>query len=187
MNILKTLGLLKEKDTRYVDSGMELLCKLIVTLDLTDWKDLLPIYTEEEIDIIDNGLTAFQRTANDVIGGKAVFHPNAISGIQRKVIADALSELADRKCGYSNELQKNWKNYASTYLKAWSANLSPLVLLNLGELLIKAGYKTEAKSVFQVVLLFPTYAETYYDGNPKANDLVKRITNDAKDRLNDLA
>jgi len=185
-------GLGKKMNKIYVDSGMALLHKLIITFNLPDWKELLPTYTEEEIEAINKSLSDFQKTADEVIGGSAIIHPEVVPTIQSKLASDALSELAD-KWKYSDELQTHWKDYVSTYLKAWAGNLSPLTLLNLGDLLVAAGHQIEAKNVFQLLLLFPTYADTYFYENPNARDLVevrrfaKDITNFAKDRLNDLA
>jgi hypothetical protein len=163
-----------------------LLYKLIITFNLPDWKELLPTYTEEELEAINKSRSDFQKTADEVIGGSSIFHPEVVPTIQRNLASDALSELADKKWKYSDELPTNWEACVSTYLKAWAGNLNPLTLLNMGDLLVAAGHQIEAKNVFQLLLLFPTYAETYYNGNPNARDLVKDITNSAKDRLNDL-
>ena len=75
----------------------------------------------------------------------------------------------------------------STYLKAWAAHFDPMALLDLGDLLVRAGYRTEAKEVFQVILLFPTYADTYLYGRQKQKpDVVESIVSSAKESLQEL-
>jgi hypothetical protein len=71
-------------------------------------------------------------------------------------------------------------------LKSWAAQLDPFTLFKLGELLVKAGCRTEAKHVFDVVVLFPTYAEVYYDGEPDLH-FVDGIVNSAKEQIAELA
>jgi hypothetical protein len=47
--------------------------------------------------------------------------------------------------------------------------------MELGELLAKVGYRSEAKEAFRVLLLFPTYAETYFAGE-QSREFVDSIT-----------
>ena len=46
-------------------------------------------------------------------------------------------------------------------------------MIGLADLLTRAGYKTEAKEALQVVLLFPTYANSYFGSDkPEATSLI---------------
>ncbi len=187
MSLLKRiLGMEKKAEKPYIYAGIALIHKLTATLNLSDWKDLLPSYTEEEIEAINKRWSSFQRTANEVAGGDAKFHPEIVSNIQRMVASEALAELAGVTWKFSDELPKNWRQCVSTYLKAWAAHFNPIALLDLGDLLVRAEHRTEAKEVFKVVLLFPTYADTYYAGQQKP-ELVEGITNSAKESLRELA
>jgi hypothetical protein len=187
MGILsKMLGLERKKEKPYIDGGVTLIHKLTATLSLPDWKHLVPTYTEEEVEAINRSWSNFQKTANQAVGGDAKFHPDAAPIIQRTLAAEALAELAEHTWKYSDELPTDWRHCVSTYLKAWAAHFSPLTLLDLGDLLVKAGYRTEAKGVFQVLLLFPTYADTYYAGHQNLLELVQNITDSAKERLREL-
>src|SRR5207253_9126174 len=94
----------------------------------------------------------------------------------------ALNDLTERECEWPDELPPNWRDYASTYLKSWAAILDPLTLLKLGELFVRAGCRTEAKQVFEVILLFPTYADAYYDGEPDLH-FVEGIVNATKEHI----
>lgn len=76
---------------------------------------------------------------------------------QRRVAATALENLARQRWKYSDELPDDWRIAVSTYLKAYASDLSPLVLLEMADLLVMAGYKGEARQVLQVVLLYPSY------------------------------
>lgn len=79
----------------------------------------------------------------------------------------------------------NWRDIASTYLKSWVGNLDPLALQRLGELLVAAGYRTEAAEAFKVILIFPSYANTFYCGQEDPA-LVEKIVNEARDALSSL-
>jgi hypothetical protein len=138
------------------------------------------------VEAINRGLSGFQKTANQVGGGDVNFHPEILPGIQRMLAAEALAEFAGQTWKFSDELPKTWRQCASTYLKAWAAHFDPVVLLDLGGLLLRAGYRTEAKQVFQIVLLFPTYASTYYAGQQNP-ELVESIVDSANRSLRELA
>ncbi|MFH1595162.1 MAG: hypothetical protein ABIG94_02155 [Pseudomonadota bacterium] len=181
----RILGWEKKQDKPYVDAGMAVMHKLITKFNLLDWKDLLPSYTDEEIEAINKRWSRFQRMANNVGGGDVKFHPEILPDLKRMLVGEALAELAGDSWKFSDQLPTNWKECISTYLKAWASYLDPLSLLDLGELLTRAGYLIEAKEVFQVVLLFPTYANTYYAGQQKP-ELVKSIVDSAKESLKDL-
>jgi len=184
--IRRLLGLENKKaDKPYLDAGVALTHRLASTLGLTDWKDLLPTYTEEEIEAINRKQVGFQKMANQVAGAEVRFHSEILPEIQRTLVGGALTDLAGSAWKFSRELPTNWRQCVSTYLKAWSAQLNPLTLLDLGDLLVKAGYPTEAKAVFQTLLLFPTYANTYYGGKEQS-DLVQSITESAMERLSKL-
>jgi hypothetical protein len=180
------LGLENKTAKPYVDAGVALTHKLVTTLNLPGWKDSLPSYNEEEMEAIDRKLSGFQRMANGVDGGVAKFHPKIVPDIQRMLTAEALAELAGDSWKFSDDLPTKWRQCVSTYLKAWASQLSPLVLLDLGNLLVKAGYRTEAKEAFQAVLLFPTYADTYYGTFKDKAELVKNIVDSAKESLREL-
>lgn len=169
----------------YVDAGVALIHRLENSLSLLAWNDLAPTYSAEEMEAIDRKLSSFQKTANHVAGGEARFHPEIIQDLRRTLAAEALAELAGNPWKYSDEIPTNWRDCVATYLKAWAAGLSPLVLLDLGELLERAGCQNEAREAFRVVLLFPSYAHTYYRGQEKPG-LVESIVTRAKESLQEL-
>jgi len=181
----RILGLGKKQEKPYVDAGIAVMHKLITKFNLLDWKDLLPSYTEEETEAINERWSRFQRMANEAAGGDAKFHPEILPDLQKMLVGEALAQLAGDSWKFSDQLPTNWKGCVSTYLKAWASHLDPLSLLDIGELLTRAGYPIDAKEVFQVVLLFPTYADTYYSGQQKL-ELVKNIVDSAKESIDDL-
>ncbi len=175
----------KEKSHPYVDAGVALTFKLPRSLNLPDWNDGLPNYTQEEIDAIESRLSAFQNIANDELSGEAQFHPDVVPRLQRMLAGEALAELAQNKLLFQEEdIPENWENIASTLLKAWASRLDPLTLLELGDLLATVGCKNEAREVVQVVLLFPSYAETLWGKNDP--DLLGRILDQARVTLETL-
>jgi hypothetical protein len=128
------------------------------------------------------------RQANEEAGGPVLFHPEAVGTLQRMQTAEALEALAGEDWLYSDrsELPKDWATRVSTFLKAFACGLNPSCLQQMGELLVQAGYKTEAREAFEVVLLFPTYASTYYGGAPGCEDIVAKTVNRARDSLGKL-
>jgi hypothetical protein len=179
----KLLG--KGKSQPYVDAGMASTFKLCHSLNLPDWNDGLPSYTAEEIAAIDRELSRFQQIANSELGGEAKFHPEVVPALQRLWAGEALTELARKKLMLQSEdTPTDWKPIASTLLKAWASRLDPRTLLELADLLAKVGCKNEAREVLQVVLLFPTYAETLWG---KSDDkLLEGIVCEAKENLRHL-
>jgi hypothetical protein len=167
----KLFGTKKHRSQPYVDWGMQFTLSLIGTFGLRDWQDGLPNYSNEETAEIERALANFQSIADRELGGKALFHPDAVSEIQQPLIAGALEELAGRNWKWADCLPDNWKEICSTYLKAWACNLNPSALLDLAELLSKAGYKGEAKEALQAILFFPTYARTYFAGDARADEI----------------
>jgi hypothetical protein len=182
MGFLKSLFGTGKRQEPYVDAGMALTHKLVTALGLPGWKDLLPVYTQKEVEAINRELSMFQNIANKELGGEARFHPDIVPVLQRTHAAEALMGVAT-SWRYSDELPTNWREYAATYLKAWAGNLSPLALLGLGELLVAAGYPSEAKDAFGVVLLLPTYEG--YSGKEEPG-LVEGMVSSAKEALQDL-
>src|SRR4051794_29370241 len=94
----------KEKSHLYVDAGTALTINLCRSLDLPNWKDGLPTYTEEEIAAIDRGLSQFQKMSNQELGGEVKFHPDAVSEIQRTLAGEALLDLASWE-SHSDDIQ----------------------------------------------------------------------------------
>ena len=176
------LSKLFERRQPYVAAGVQLTNQLVTTLKLPDWTNFEPDYRPDEIEALSDNLSGFQELADKEMGGEAKFHESVAPQITRLLAAQALNDLAARECELPDDLPSNWKDYASTYLKSWAAQLDPFTLYKLGELLTKAGYRNEAKDVFQVILLFPTYAETYYAGEPDLH-FVNEIVNSAQEFL----
>jgi len=181
----RMLGREKSQPKPYIDAGVALIYQLTTSLNLPGWNDGLPNYTPTELEAINQRMSSFQKTANDVAGGEVKFHPEAIPDIQRMLAAEALIELAGDSWKFSNEIPIDWSEYVATYLKAWASSFNPQALMELGELLVKTGHRNEAKETFQVLLLFPTYAETYFAGQ-QTPDLVDSIVNSAKESLKEL-
>jgi hypothetical protein len=130
VGLLKTLlGTEEEKPVKpYLDSGMALTHKLATSLDLSGWKEPQPTYTPDELEAIERRLSSFQRMANEELGGEAKFHPDVAPKIQRMLAGEALRELADSPWKYSDDIPSNWKECVATYLKAWVAQLDPLIM-----------------------------------------------------------
>ncbi|MGB8475946.1 MAG: hypothetical protein WCE61_17840 [Candidatus Acidiferrum sp.] len=174
----------KRKEKPYLDGGMHLLAKLVEVLQLDDWPKLIPQYTEAEQQAIVKQLQDFQQIANEVVGGQATFHPEIIESLRRVQVAQGLQNLAAAGWifGGESDVPEDWKALISTYLKAWASGLDPLCLMEMADLLARAGYQAEARNAFKVVLLFPTYAQEFYGGHD-ASDTVNRIMSDARARL----
>jgi hypothetical protein len=64
--------------------------------------------------------------------------------------------------------------------------LNPDALLQMGEMLSKAGYKTEARESYSVVLLFPTFAHTFFGGSDKTAELTSSIVRQAEEALRNV-
>ena len=174
----------KGKNQPYVDAGTALVFQLIRSLNLSDWNEGLPNYSSEELEVIDRRFSQFQKIANEELGGEAKFHPDALPKIQRMLTGEALAEFAGEQWKFADDVPANWKNLVSIYLKAWTSRLDPQTFLDLGDLLIKAGHQSEAKKIFQAVLLFPTYAKTMWGEDN--DELLNLIIGRAKDSLQDL-
>lgn len=174
----------KGKSQPYVDAGTALTFKLCNSLNLPDWNEGLPNYTQEEVAAIDRELSGFQKRVEQAAGGEVVFHPDVVPQYQRMLAGSALAELARDKLFQSEEIPTDWKPIASTLLKAWVSGLDPQYLLKLGDLLAKVGCKNEAKEVFQAVLLFPTYAKNLWGENN--DELLESIVCEAKENLQNL-
>jgi hypothetical protein len=152
----------------YVDAGVRMTHSLRDSLRLPGWENSLPVYSVEEQEAMAKEAQHDQRLFNEAAGSEIKFHPEIAGEVYRHSAGRGLESLADRKWHLRDELSgfwiepmdecpADWKDAASTYLKAWACNLSPTSLLGLGNLLIKAGYKSEAKQVLSVVALYPTY------------------------------
>jgi hypothetical protein len=189
MGFINKLFGAKKPPQPYVDAGMGLLHNLIQILRLEGWENLLPVYSPAESEVIEAELASFQRMANEQMGGNAVFHPEIIEEIQRPLIATALQDYAARDWRFTEqkELPGDWKLRVSAYLKAWAGGLNPNCLIEMAEMLVKAGYKTEAKNALEVVLLFPSYAHNFFGGSDRSEALANDIVNQTKEKLQTLS
>jgi hypothetical protein len=187
MGFINKLFGAKKPSQPYLDAGMCLLRNLIQSLRLEGWENVLPVYSPAEIEIIEAELASFQQMANEEIRGSAVFHPEIIE-IQRPLIATALQNFAARDWRFAeqNELPTDWRLRVSTYLKAWAGALNPNCLIEMAEMLVKAGYKTEAKTALEVVLLFPSYAPKFFGGSDNSGALTNGIVNRAREKIRTL-
>jgi hypothetical protein len=158
MGILKSLFGKAEAPTKpYVENGRRLAYKLANSLGLVGWSGGIS-YTEKEQRAIENSRREVERDHANVR-----FHPEAgevVTGIYRNYAASALKSLAqaDWIMSASGTLPADWKERLSTYLKSWAADLSPFTMDAVAELLVLAGYKSEAKEAYRVLLEFPNYA-----------------------------
>lgn len=122
------------KIKRYPDAGTRLFAHLIRQFSLPGWSaDLVPTYSEEELEAIQDGLGDFQRTADAQMGGGAQFHPEAATVIQRMITGEELIRYADDIWQFADEIPSDWRVAASAYLKAWASTLSPIALQQLGK------------------------------------------------------
>jgi hypothetical protein len=191
----KLFGSEKRAANPYLEAGCQLIPKIADLLNLTEWRQgKLPGYTPQEVDAINREVDWFQKMADSVAseqvpGSEMLFHPEAIDPVQRMCVATALEDLAGSGWRYSfdeEKLPENWKSDVSTYMKSWVCSPNPIVLLEMAELLARAGHKGEARKALQVVLLFPTYGHDYYCGREGTEQLVNDIVEDAQKGLRNL-
>jgi hypothetical protein len=175
----------KRREKQYLDAGLSLIQKLVTSLNLPGWENLLPVYSPQEMEAIDKRFSNFQAIANKEVGGEAKFNPDAAQTLKRILAAEALAEHARNSWTYAEEIPKSWKNIVATYLKSWASRADPFILLNLAEFLVKSGSIIEAKETLRVILYFPPYADIYYSGNPD-NEMVDKIIKLTKESLEDL-
>ena len=172
----------------YLDAGMALTAKLFNSLDLNDWKNEPISYTPEEVSSIDRELSSFGSIVNDKMGrpaeAQARFHPDVLPHLQRVLIARALEQLAGGSWKYlTPELPYNWRSRCSTYLKAWACYPNPSAIEDVSRLLIRASLKNEARESLQVLLLFPSYARTYFGDKDESGKLTNTIVENAQQAL----
>ena len=157
-------------------AGSRLVWTLAEALPLEDWTaaiqtHALPDYTVEESDAIHRRLRSFQNGFDQFefadSGWAAAFDPEINEPLGRSVTHEALDNLADDGYGPSD-----WKKRTSTYLKAWIAYPNPDVLLKLADLLAKRGCIEEAKRAYEVLLLFPGYAPSFYGNRIKEENAI---------------
>lgn len=167
----------------YVEAGTHVTLRLVQSLSLQGWENGLPSYTQDEMEAINHKLDMFQRMANEKMGGTAVFHPEVAEEIQRRFAAEGLEDLAGLgwKFTAKDTVPEDWKLRVSTYLKAWACKLNPQTFLDMAEMLNRAGYKTEAREAWEVVLLFPSYASRYFGSDNR--ELTNQIVDEAKQAL----
>jgi hypothetical protein len=61
-----------------------------------------------------------------------------------------------------------------------------MVLLQMAELMNRAGCHDQSGKTLQVVLLFPSYAHRYFGGAENTTELVNSIVEDARKSLQKL-
>ena len=179
------IGTAEKPMNPYLAAGIVLTHKLVTSLSLSGWEEPPPKYTPDELEAIERRLSIFQQIANEEPDGEGTFHPSEAPQLERMLAGEALRELANRPWKYSDEIPSNWKECVATYLKAWIAQPDPLILLDLGELLVRVGHISKAKESFDVILLFPAFADSFYEGQD-APELVDDIVRSAKEHLQDL-
>jgi hypothetical protein len=140
----------------YVDAGFRLTYKLAYSLSLDDWAGILSSYTEKEAKAVKQSRAVVQKAFADL-----QFYPQASEPMAeqyRRQAARALRDLAGEGWDFTRKetLPPDWKQRVSTYLKSWTVDLSPLSMHAVAELLILAGYKSEAKEAWQLFLLYPS-------------------------------
>jgi hypothetical protein len=156
--LTRLFGSAKKPAKPYLDVGVALTHRLVASLELGGWQENgLPIYTQEEAVAIEKSLHDMQRTFNEEAGGEVVFHPEIVGEMQRSFAASGLQNLANHSWRWRTDFPVDWRKSVSTYLKAWACDLNPTAMLDMARLLIKAGYKGEAREALRVVLLYPTY------------------------------
>jgi hypothetical protein len=179
--LTKLFGSAKKPAKPYVDAGVTLTHRLVASLELEGWQENgLPIYTREEADAIEKSLHDIQRKFNEEAGGEVVFYPEIVGEMQRSFAASGLQNMANQNWKWRTDFPVDWRKSVSTYLKAWTCDLNPTAMLDMARLLIKAGYKGEARDALQVVLLFPSY-----DPAPNSG-LAAKVLQYANDALQDL-
>jgi len=157
----------------YLESGALLTKTIPEALSMGEWRYGPPPYTAEEGAAIDRSLSLFQTAADRIVAGKAVVHPGITNSIQGSLIAEGLEALGRE--------HSDWQSRVSAYLKSWMAHPNPSVLLEMADILAKAGYKGEAKRTYETVLLFPSYATVFFGRG--AEELAGLIVEQARSAL----
>lgn len=146
--------------TPYTFDGFRVSNNLVAGLELPGWENGIRIYTNAEEVAVQKALSIFQKDANEHYGEEILFNPAIIPELTRRLGAEALQELAGTEWKNSSDKGRIWKICVSTYLKAWSDSLNPWTLIEVAEILVFQGYKSEAKRVLNVLSQFPDYAKT---------------------------
>jgi hypothetical protein len=160
MGILKSLfGKVESPEKPYVNSGFRLAHKLANSLHLEGWVGTIT-YTERENKVIKEAWAELETEYSGIS-----FHPGmkeGVAALYRTRTASALQQLAGDDWAFTQKavLPEDWKERVSAYLKSWAADLSPFAMSEVAELRTLAGYKTEAKEAYQVVVLYPDYARS---------------------------
>lgn len=195
MTILgKLFGSHKAHPEPYVDAGIQLIHNIVERLSLPGWgvgPFLDPKHTSEEIHAIEKSLSSAEGVPPEGLMAQAASSPEAADVLRHTFVASALRELAGRwRFSTDGGLPEDWRDCVSTYLKAWACDLMPMELLDMAELLAKAGYKGEAKQALEVVLLFPSYTPrtqiAHSLSSGEASRLARKIVDDAQNALREL-
>jgi hypothetical protein len=170
----------------YTFDGFRLSHNLIAGLGLPGWNEGRRVYTDAEDAAVYKAMSDFQRDAIEHYGEEARFKPDVISELRTRLGAQALHDLASVNWKNSFDKARIWKACVSTYLKAWADNLNPWILIEVAEILVSQGYKSEAKRVLNVLAQFPDYAkiqESYgfftEEWVSKLQQRIKEISKDA--------
>lgn len=180
----------------YVEAGAKLFLRFEKSLKLPGWAGGVGTYSPQELEVIEVWFEEFQLYCNDSAaqkgGDKMVFLPEYLNQVHRPFSAQALRGLGgDFSISTDKEeIPENWRENASTLLKSWACDLSPLSLESLGWLLAHVKHQSEAKDVFRVMQLFPSYAiavNFYGSESPElAESVVEGVVERAVEALKEL-
>jgi len=169
----------------YIDSGKILIRRLAQSIPLLGWRNGPPGYTERENEATDFSLSQFQRMGDDVArergGDGMAIHPNYVEGIRRILAEQGLRRLADGGWRFKDNIPETWTENLSTYLKAWMCSLNPMVLLDIAELLVRAGRTSEASEAIETAKLFPEYARSQGSEGAFSPEIVEQVMRRTRD------
>ena len=160
----RLFGATRPQPESYIDSGLNFIKKLTHSIPLPDWQEGHPGYTESEKEAMTLCYSQFERMTDSVAreSGAAhmAFHPDVVETVQRMLDEIGLKNYADGEWKYIDSLPNDWRKILSTYLKALMCNRNPLLFLDIGELLVRAGRTDDAREAAMVATKFRAYARS---------------------------
>jgi hypothetical protein len=163
----------------YVERADSLIRHLVEQIPLLDWQNGPPNYTEREIGAINSEFSDFERTAKgvaDEYGGREILvHKDYKERVHRMLAEQGLRGLGDEGWKFSDDIPECWGENISAYLKAWMCGLNPMILLDVAELLARAGKISEASEAIAAAQHFPEYARSKGSEGTCSPEIVEQV------------
>jgi hypothetical protein len=165
---------ISQKNTSpYFDAVFDLIKHLEQQIPLAEWQNGIPSYTELETKAIEDSLDDYNNVSEWLIknygSSGATLNPIIMDAIKMTLGAERLKRLADgwkQKGDILFEADKTdipdqWKCVISTYLKVWMMSLNPFDILDVADLLARAGRPSDATMAINAELKFVGHAATH--------------------------